>query len=599
MLTPRGWWLLVLAATVTALGAVLSVQGHSTILLIGLTLEFWLAWEWLRFARQAMLAVRALRPVRTIRDDRGSVTTLWAGQPFTVTLRVDLDSSIKIRYARLSDRVPVGIETGDEAAGREGPVTRNLPAEWSYRIHCPLPGTARFEGVRVELADAQGLFYFETFLRQAREYPVLPKLVDAEAKQRGTKRFNRLPPPGVHRLRRPGTASELLDLRDYQPGDPPKRIAWKISARRDKLITREFESEVPVRCTLLVDSSSAVRLGPPGDNALAALSAIAATVAQAAIGNRDLVGLAVCDEQTADYVAPARTQAHLISLLHRLARAAALGPAAETDELGSLLDVAYAFALEVYPDLLRPGLNHFPAWLPWLSPPPIWKRKHGRRAPIFAPFARYLRAVQPMFRRRLAWRKKLAALLAVKYRLPPGAVALMQEDDVLCARWTQRFLIDHKVPFDVPLYDARGRFLLARPEKVEVMARALTRAVSRGHDNELFVILADLLEMDDQLKPLLRAVQVARTRHHQVLVVNAWPAGLAGPDESPQVFGENTVTGLVAKATLGRAQRAWREVRKAFGRLGVPVISAATGDPARLILHKLERLRTLQGAGRT
>ena len=39
------------------------------------------------------------------------------------------------------------------------------------------------------------------------------------------------------------------------PGDPPRTIAWKVSARRDRLITKEFESEVPVRCTLFLDTS--------------------------------------------------------------------------------------------------------------------------------------------------------------------------------------------------------------------------------------------------------------------------------------------------------------------------------------------------------
>src|SRR5262249_47284573 len=159
-------------------------------------------------------------------------------------------------------------------------------------------------------------------------------------------------------------------------------------ARRDKLITRDFESEVPVRCTLLVDSSSAVRLGPPGANALSALSDVAATVSQAAIGNRDLVGLAICDEVAIDYLAPARTQTHLISMLKRLARAAALAPSAETDELGLLLDIAFGFAADVYPDWLRPSVNYLPAWLPWLSPPPVWRRKHGHRVPIIAPFYR-------------------------------------------------------------------------------------------------------------------------------------------------------------------------------------------------------------------
>jgi len=496
----------------------------------------------------------------------------------------------------------------------------------------------------------QGFFYFETFLRRPAVLAVLPKLVDAEARQRATKRFNLLPPPGIHRLRRPGSGSELLDLRDYRPGDPPKRIAWKASARRDKLITRELESEVPIRCTLFLDASDAVRLGPPGENALAGLITIAATVSQAAAGNRDLVGLAVCDRQTCNYVAPARSPSHTIGLLRRLAETANLAPATEAAAVGPLVDRAYAFASEVYVDLLRPWLNRFPAWLPFFSPQPGWTMRRPPAREVWLRIVRTLAwamltagiviglvtddpASAPVAagavtigvitgivaysvwlpwglfgrsRRRYAWRKKLAAILAVLYRHPPGALALFLEDDARCARELQRFLADHQVPYDVPLYDNRGRYLFARPAKVGVLAKALLRAVSRGHDNELYVLMADLLEMDEHLGPLLKAVRVARGRHHTVMVVCPWPVGLPVPRRRPQEEDVSPslpqaglpVAELVRRMAHARAERAWRNVRRAFGRMGVPVLNAAAGDPARLILHRMEQMRAVQGASR-
>jgi len=114
-------------------------------------------------------------------------------------------------------------------------------------------------------------------------------------------------------------SSELLDLRDYIPGDPPKTIAWKVSARRDRLITKEFESEVPIRCTLFVDTSQSVRIGAPGSNALARIVEISAAVAQASAGVRDLTGLCLFDgHRTVRYLRPARGARHLVQVLNLL-----------------------------------------------------------------------------------------------------------------------------------------------------------------------------------------------------------------------------------------------------------------------------------------
>jgi hypothetical protein len=174
------------------------------------------------------------------------------------------------------------------------------------------------------------------------------------------------------------------------------------------------------------------------------------------------------------------------------------------------------------------------------------------------------------------------------------------EDDAACSGWLQRFLSDHQAPYDVPVYDDSGRYLFARPAKIEVIAQALTRSVGRGHDNELFVLLADLLELENDLGPLLKAVRVARARHHQVMIVCPWPAGTPrrhrGTPPLPPL--DAAPEELASYAAEMRAARAWQAVRRAFGRLGVPVLRAAKSDTARLILHRLEQLRAMQGGRR-
>ncbi len=587
MLSPRGWWMLLLTLVVGTIGGVMALRGSSTLLLVCVAIAFWYVWEWATFCYYARITVRGLRLQRTVIDDRGPVTTLWAGQSYHVSVRVRLDRG-RLPFVIISDRSPAGAVITEGQPRFSGQLRAEFPVAWKYRIRCDRIGVVRFEGARVRLADLQGLFYFETFVRDPVEYFALPALTSLHSSRRGDKRFNMLPPPGVHRFRRPGTGSELLELRDYRPGDPPKRIAWKISARKDELITREFESEVPLRCTLLLDASSATRIGTPGDTALARFCIIAAGVAQTAIGNRDLVGLAICTDDAVTYLPPARSSTQLIAILGQLARAAALQPQVATDDIKGLIARAHALATDVYPDLMSPTINRFPLWLPWLAPQPAYvpRPRGGVRRSLW----QRLRNVNlPSARRRYAWRKRLAALVTAKYALPAGTLALMLDDNAACAWHLQRLLAEHRVPFDVRS-DNAGQDALA----IEQQARALTRAVSRGRDNELFVLMGDYVGRSGRLTELLRSVRVARAKHHQVLVVQP---GRAAEDETKLSDGL-TAAELVTFAEKQQPTRAWQTTRRAFGRLGVPLAPADAGDPVRLILHRLEQLRLIQGAGR-
>jgi uncharacterized protein (DUF58 family) len=49
-------------------------------------------------------------------------------------------------------------------------------------------------------------------------------------------------------------AAEVHGLRDYRPGDSPRRIHWKATARRNRLTVREYEDAAPPRLLLVVDA---------------------------------------------------------------------------------------------------------------------------------------------------------------------------------------------------------------------------------------------------------------------------------------------------------------------------------------------------------
>ncbi|HTQ06211.1 MAG TPA: DUF58 domain-containing protein, partial [Polyangiaceae bacterium] len=90
-----------------------------------------------------------------------------------------------------------------------------------------------------------------------------------------------------------GEGDSLRELREHQPGDPFRRIAWKASARRAQLLVRENEREERDVVWVLVDASVELWSGPIGQSPLDLALDEAATVALRHFRRGDHVGLAV------------------------------------------------------------------------------------------------------------------------------------------------------------------------------------------------------------------------------------------------------------------------------------------------------------------
>ncbi len=660
MLTSRGWWLLVIALAQVVIGLILSERVGPLIALIGLVVLTWFAMEWALFQTRVSLAVPRLKVTRLLRSDGRETPIVWAGQPFEVIVDAVLSSRLSLPYLTLQDRPPSGCERLDGRDDLTISLQPNESISIRYSLRCDSPGEIRFEGVRLQLADIQGLFYHRAFLRQPAIYLVLPPLADAKGNRRTSKSHNVMPPPGLHRLRQAGGGSELHDLREYRPGDPPKMIAWKASARRDRLIIKEFESDVPVRCTLFVDASASVRIGPSRDTMLNQITTIASGVSQAALADRDHVGLVLFDDNSTELLAPARTSRHLIELLHRLARANSAAPISDAGDPEVLLQLATPLAHEIYPDLMDRRLNHIPFRMFWRS---LFDFSRGWIAIVllmpllltmillgtaFISFmaddfdtlrgcfqtafdavrlfgslpALLLVIVAPAALGGLYWlvfglsgwfrphykprrqRKQLSAMLAALEDAPMGAEARYLDDDRAFVERVQGFLAEHHRRYPVALFDDQGRYLFRSERKIELLSRALLHSVARGRDNELFVLMADLFELQDFIEPLLKAVRVACARHHQVLVISPWLAGIPVLDENLSQsertkkirahgldLGFRGIEAQLFRQTVDRYHSAFQKLRHEFGKSGVLVVRAQPGESIRLILNRMERLR--------
>ena len=79
----------------------------------------------------------------------------------------------------------------------------------------------------------------------------------------------------VHERARTGAGEEFLGVRDYRPGDPPRFVHWRSTARAGHLVVREFEEEVASRVALVIAGADA---GVPPDSAYETLISAAASI---------------------------------------------------------------------------------------------------------------------------------------------------------------------------------------------------------------------------------------------------------------------------------------------------------------------------------
>lgn len=80
----------------------------------------------------------------------------------------------------------------------------------------------------------------------------------------------------LHERARTGAGQEYLGVREYRPGDPPRAVHWRSTARVGRLVVREFEEEVQTRVTLVVAGADA---GVSPDSAFEVLVSAAASIA--------------------------------------------------------------------------------------------------------------------------------------------------------------------------------------------------------------------------------------------------------------------------------------------------------------------------------
>lgn len=561
-MTSRCWWLILFS--ICGAGCGIYLQKHA-MAWTGLALLFWLALEWIWFEWRCHGEIRRLRIRRLINGRSESSGYLWAGRTANIEVQISTSWGTLSPVLTFADCLPENLQPlrrGHE----QDLLQRCASASYEYEIKVGSAGIARIPGFKITLRDAFGLFANERFVASESELRILPAFRVVGDYNTMVKRVNSLPSHGVHRLQRSGMGSELLELREYVPGDPPKSIAWKVSARRENLMTRQYESEVPVRMQLLLDGTIGTRLGGFGQRLLDQSIHVAASAARTAIAAGDPVGAFLFDEERQIRVPAMTGEKGFYRLMEKVAEFSENRTPPKVKYSRHLFLATQHLCQQRFPELLEDSVNRVPFSIFPLRP---WKR------------------------RQLFDRWKVANVLSETYRLPADKLIQLTYDDRQFAEQAQKLMVDCGIAWMEPLLNQRDSTLTSLTS-ASLLAKALQTAVSRARDNEVFVVLANLLDSASTVPQLLPAVRMARARHHRVVVIVPTPS-FRRPSTQPLTTPEVSVQAMLDRAADLKAIEMQQRLKEELSRLGVRVVLSGEPNAIQSIMSEA----TLCRSGRT
>jgi len=125
--------------------------------------------------------------------------------------------------------------------------------EWDVETPCSVRGEFRLGPLSITSGDPFGLFAPSRRLDATERVIVYPQMVNVPAVQLP---IGLMTGGEAQRYMTQNVTTNAAGVRDYVPGDSINRIHWKSTARRGKLIVKEFELDPMVDIWMFVDFSS-------------------------------------------------------------------------------------------------------------------------------------------------------------------------------------------------------------------------------------------------------------------------------------------------------------------------------------------------------
>lgn len=220
----------------------LFAAGAAPLLLTGIAPNFLLvALGWYALLVGLALADWFLLPdlEKTLSAERVIEDKLSLGVANAVEVRVRNGSSMPLQV-ELIDTPPESMPNDLDGQPFRFTVQPNARHAAVYHLTPHARGDFHFGGLHLRVRGRLGMVHRLMQVPIPQTIKVYPNLLEA-AKFTLMARRGRLQQMGIRRARLQGAGREFESLRDYMPDDELRRIDWKATARRGKLVARQYE----------------------------------------------------------------------------------------------------------------------------------------------------------------------------------------------------------------------------------------------------------------------------------------------------------------------------------------------------------------------
>lgn len=340
------------------------------------------------------------------------------GDTIAVRMRVDNESILPMTWLEVDDATPAHLAAAQEAHfGTYVPTMGARVFKMPYQIK--RRGVYRLGPITARTGDPFGLFAVQKTFHSPKELTVLPRILPVAAPP--------LPlaqPFGPIRTRQHAfeDPANVAEVRPYHPGDSPRHIHWRSSARLGRWMIRQFELSATTELQIMLDLATSTHFGIPGADSLEEGVDLAAALAHIAYQKGISVSLVAQGSQLHQLPA-GRGMRQFRQMLYALARVEAdgevplaqvlLARAGALPRQGTLVIITPDLRHDLGLTLLRLGNSH--ATVAWICPPGVPGAEAARTAAMLAE-----RGIQVL---RFAPGDNLAPLVSPEAHTTPRGVA--------------------------------------------------------------------------------------------------------------------------------------------------------------------------------